>query len=179
MILILVAVKEELSEKDLPDLQIHYSGVGKINAAIKTLEIIKDYSPSLIINYGTAGSLNKELKGLVEATRFLQRDMDATPLGFKIGQTPFDDIGEINFGNAGYSCGTGDSFVTQAPKLKTDLVDMEAYAIAKICYIKDVKFKCFKYISDNADAGASEEWVENISMGKKLFIEKIKNSIVN
>ena len=59
MTLILVAVKEELSEKDLPDLQIHYSGVGKINAAIKTLEIIKDYSPSLIINYGTAGKINK------------------------------------------------------------------------------------------------------------------------
>ena len=42
MTLILVAVKEELSEKDLNDLQIHYSGVGKINAAIKTLEVIKD-----------------------------------------------------------------------------------------------------------------------------------------
>ena len=179
MTLILVAVKEELSEKDLPDLQIHYSGVGKINAAIKTLEIIKDYSPSLIINYGTAGSLNKKLKGLVEVTRFFQRDMDATSLGFKIGQTPFDDIGEINFGNTGYSCGTGDSFVTQAPRLETDLVDMEAYAIAKICYIKGVKFKCFKYISDNSDAGANEEWVENISMGKKLFIEKMKNSMVN
>lgn len=179
MILILVAVKKELSEKDLPDLQIHYSGVGKINAAIKTLEIIKDYSPSLIINYGTAGSLNKKLKGLVEVTRFFQRDMNATPLGFKIGQTPFDDVGEISFGNAGYSCGTGDSFVTKTLKLKTDLVDMEAYAIAKICYIKDVKFKCFKYISDNAGAGANEDWIENISMGKKLFIEKMKNSMVN
>ena len=107
MILILVAVKEELSKNDLPNIQIHYTGVGKINAAIKTLKIIKNYAPSLIINYGTAGSLNKELRGLVEATRFFQRDMDATPLGFKIGQTPFDDISEINFGSEGYSCGTG------------------------------------------------------------------------
>ena len=74
MILILVAVKEELSEEDLPDIHVHYTGVGKINAAIKTLKIIKDYSPSLIINYGTAGSLNKEFRGLVEVTRFFQRD---------------------------------------------------------------------------------------------------------
>ena len=96
MILILVAVKEELSKKDLPNIQIHYTGVGKINAAIKTFKVIKNYAPSLIINYGTAGSLNKELRGLVEVTRFFQRDMDATPLGFKIGQTPFDDISEIN-----------------------------------------------------------------------------------
>ena len=169
---VLVAVKEELDEKDLPDFQIHYTGVGKINAAIKTLKIINDYSPSLIINYGTAGSLNKELKGLVEVTRFFQRDMDSTPIGFNIGQTPFDDIGEINFGNVGYSCGTGDSFVTQTPKLKTDLVDMEAYAIVKICYIEYVKFKCFKYISDNADVGANEDWVENIPLGKNFLLNK-------
>ena len=101
MVLILVAVEEELSLKDLPDLQIHYTGVGKINAAIKTIEIIKDYSPAQIINYGTAGSLNKKLTGLVEVTRFFQRDMDASPLGFKIGQTPFDSVDEINFGTGG------------------------------------------------------------------------------
>ena len=175
MILILVAVEEELSVNDLPEFQIYYTGVGKINASIKTLEIIRDYSPTQVINYGTAGSLNKKLKGLVEVDQFFQRDMDATPLGFKIGQTPFDEIEEINFGSAGYSCGTGDSFVNQTPKLKTDLVDMEAYAIAKICFLKDIKFKCFKYISDNADGDANADWVKNISMGKKLFIKMMRD----
>jgi adenosylhomocysteine nucleosidase len=179
MILILVAVAEELSVKDLPGYQIHYTGVGKINASIKTLEIIKDYSPTHVINYGTAGSLNKKLKGLVEVTQFFQRDMDATPLGFKIGQTPFDEIEEINFGSAGYSCGTGDSFVTQTPKLRTDLVDMEAYAIAKICYLKDIKFRCFKYVSDNANEGANDDWIKNVSMGKKLFIERMRNLAID
>ena len=179
MILILVAVEEELSVKDLPEFQIYYTGVGKINASIKTLEIIRDYSPTQVINYGTAGSLNKKLKGLVEVTQFFQRDMDATPLGFKIGQTPFDEIEEINFGSAGYSCGTGDSFVTQTPKLKTDLVDMEAYAIAKICYLKDIKFRCFKYISDNADEGANNDWIKNVSIGKKLFIERMRNLVLD
>ena len=179
MILILVAVEEELSIKDLPEFQIYYTGVGKINASIRTLEIIRDHSPTQVINYGTAGSLNKKLKGLVEVTQFFQRDMDATPLGFKIGQTPYDEIEEINFGSHGYSCGTGDSFVTQTPKLKTDLVDMEAYAIAKICYLKDIKFKCFKYISDNADEGASDDWIKNVSIGKKLFIERMKNLVLD
>ena len=179
MILILVAVEEELSLKDLPDLQIHYTGVGKINATIKTIEIIKDYSPAQIINYGTAGSLNKKLTGLVEVTRFFQRDMDASPLGFKIGQTPFDSVDEINFGTGGYSCGTGDSFVTKTPKLKTDLVDMEAYAIAKICYLNDIDFRCFKYISDNADIGANDDWIKNVSMGKKLFIKKMRHLLID
>mgnify|MGYP001375241693 FL=1 len=179
MIFILVAVEEELSVKDLPEFQIYYTGVGKINASIKTLEIIRDYSPTQVINYGTAGSLNKKLKGLVEVDQFFQRDMDATPLGFKIGQTPFDEIEEIRFGSAGYSCGTGDSFVTQTPKLKTDLVDMEAYAIAKICYLKDIKFRCFKYISDNADEGANNDWIKNVSIGKKLFIERMRNLVLD
>ena len=141
----------------------------------KTSEIIKEYSPTHIVNYGTAGGINEELKGLVEVTRFFQRDMDATSLGFKIGQTPFDDIEEIDLGSNGYSCGTGDSFVTQMPRLKTDLVDMEAYAIAKICYMKHVKFRCFKYISDNADADANDDWIKNVSAGKELFIKRMKN----
>ena len=179
MILVLVAVEEELCQKDLPDLQIHYTGVGKINASIKTVEIIKDYSPTQIINYGTAGSLNKKLKGLVEVHQFFQRDMDASPLGLRIGQTPFDEIEQIKLENGGYSCGTGDSFVTQTPKLKTDLVDMEAYAIAKICYLKDIKFRCFKYISDNANAEANDDWIKNISFGKKLFIERMKDLMIS
>ena len=173
--LILVAIREELCEKDLPDFNIHYTGVGKINASFKTSEVIKEYSPTHIINYGTAGSLNEDLNGLVEVTRFFQRDMDATSLGFKIGQTPFDDIAEIDLGNYGFSCGTGDSFVTQIPILKTDIVDMEAYAIAKICYMKDVKFRCFKYISDNADTNAHDDWIKNVAEGKKLFKKKMKN----
>ena len=60
--LILVAVREELCKKDLPNFNIHYTGVGKINASFKTLEIIKECCPTHIINYGTAGSLNEELE---------------------------------------------------------------------------------------------------------------------
>ena len=69
--------------------------------------------------------------------------------------------------------------MTQAPRLKTDLVDMEAYAIAKICYLKNIKFRCFKYISDNANAGANDDWIKNVSFGKKLFIERMKDLIIS
>ena len=69
--------------------------------------------------------------------------------------------------------------MTQTPKLKMDLVDMEAYAIAKICYLKNIKFRCFKYISDYADGGANDDWIKNVSMGKKLFIKRIKDLAIN
>jgi adenosylhomocysteine nucleosidase len=50
---------------------------------------------------------------------------------------------------------------------------MEAYAIAKVCKLKNIDFRCFKFISDNADNEAKDDWVDNVSLGVKLFIEKI------
>ena len=172
-IAILVALEEELPRETLPNHKIYYSGVGKINATYKTLEIINNQNPSLIINYGTAGSLNKSLKGLQEVSEFIQRDMDATELGFKVGETPLDKIFNISFGRDGVSCGTGDNFVNSKPTIMTDLVDMEAYAIAKICKLKKLEFICFKYITDSADANSSLNWKENVGSGKYAFKQKV------
>ena len=96
--IILVALEDELTKEDFNEFHIEHMGVGKINAAIKTTEVIRNHSPELIINYGTAGSLNKDISGLVEATNFYQRDMDASPLGIKVGETPFEDSFKIDFG---------------------------------------------------------------------------------
>ena len=173
--LILVAIEDELKRSDLPDHQIEYIGVGKVNAVFNTLNVIEKYSPKQIINFGTAGSLDEKIKGLVEVSKFFQRDMDASPLGFELGQTPFEKDIEITFGREGVTCGTGDKFVTSAPRLKTDIVDMEAFAVAKVCRLKNIDFRCFKFISDNADYEAKDDWVDNISLGAKLFIEKVSN----
>ncbi|MDB9803276.1 5'-methylthioadenosine nucleosidase [Candidatus Thioglobus sp.] len=173
-ILILVALEEELPKDSLKEFHVEYTGVGKINACFRTIEVINAYSPKLIINYGTAGSLKDNLTGLYEVSNFFQRDMDASELGFKIGETPFDNISNISFGNDGLSIGTGDNFVSQHPKIITDLVDMEAYAIAKVCLLKKINFLCFKYISDNADKNASNNWEKNISNGKISFQKKMR-----
>tara|TARA_B100000795_G_scaffold269990_1_gene261679 strand:+ start:2334 stop:2885 length:552 start_codon:yes stop_codon:yes gene_type:complete len=172
-LVILVALEKELPKNSLKDFHIEYTGVGKVNACFKATEIINKFSPKLIINYGTAGSLKKTLSGLCEVTNFFQRDMDASGLGFKTGETPFDKFSNISFGEGGLSIGTGDSFVTQSPKIITDLVDMEAYAIAKVCLLKKINFLCFKYISDNADNNASTNWENNISKGKAEFQKKL------
>ena len=168
-IVFIVALEDELPQTELPNFKIEYCGVGKINATYKTLEVIKNEYPDLIINYGTAGSLRRDLKGLHEVSKFLQRDMDATPLGFKIGQTPFDSVSDIHFGRTGLSCSTGDNFVTTPPLLKSDLVDMEAYAIAKVCWLSRIDFMCFKYISDDADSVSPNKWEKNIRFGKEAF----------
>ena len=160
------ALKEETPNLDF----FHYTGVGKINATYNLTKIINKYSPKEIINFGTAGAANKGLDGIIECTKFYQRDMDVTGLmNLKIGQTPFDDINEIVNSQNGYSCGSGDSFVTGQIPIKVDVVDMEAYAIAKVCKKKGIKFRCFKYISDNADSNSSTDWKENLKKGSNLF----------
>ena len=174
-VLLIVALKEELPGNLLPEFNIEYCGVGKINATYKALEIISKYEPKLIINFGTAGSLRKNLFGLHEVSHFFQRDMDATALGFKIGVTPFEERSVIDFGRTGLSCSSGDNFVSSPPELKTDLVDMEAYAIAKVCVLKNVQFMCFKYVSDNADESASKNWKANASLGATAFKDMVKN----
>ena len=57
--IILVALEEELPKSTLPGFHIEYTGVGKINASLKTAEVIQKFSPELIINYGPRGDLRK------------------------------------------------------------------------------------------------------------------------
>ena len=147
---------------------IQHIGVCKINATFNTFKLIEEIKPDLIINFGTAGAKKKDLIGLIECTRFYQRDMDVRSLNFKLGETPFDDINEIIISD-GYSCGSGDNFVDKEIEMQVDVVDMEAYAIAKVCKKKGIKFRCFKYISDNADSNSSTDWKENLKKGSNLF----------
>jgi adenosylhomocysteine nucleosidase len=165
------ALKEETPNLDF----FYYTGVGKINATYNLTKIIDKYKPKEIINFGTAGATDKELNGIIECTKFYQRDMDVTGLmNLKIGQTPFDNINEIISSEIGYSCGSGDSFVTGQVPINVDVVDMEAYALAKVCKLEDINFRCFKFISDNADESASSDWIKNCEKGAKLFKHKLK-----
>jgi len=161
------ALKEETPELN----KFYHTGVGKINASIKLMELIHEHNPTQVINYGTAGSLKKEINGLIECTTFVQHDMDARGLlNFKLGETPFDSISTITMSHEGYTCGTGDKFVKHQLELECDIVDMEAYALAKVCKIHKIEFKCYKYISDYANDESSNDWIENCHKGAGEFL---------
>jgi len=169
--LFLAAIKEETVGLDY----FNYTGVGKINATYNTLRLINTHKPKTIINFGTAGTINVGLRGIVECTKFYQRDMDVRGLDYELGETPFDGINEIIISENGYSCGTGDNFVNKKIGMEVDVVDMEAYAIAKVCKLENIKFKCFKYISDNADKNANNDWKKNLILGAQAFSKFINN----
>ena len=163
--LFLAAIKEETEGLDY----FNHIGVGKINATYNSLKLISIHKPKIVINFGTVGAINNNLKGIIECTKFYQRDMDATNLNFALGETPYDEIKEIINSDSGYSCGSGDNFVKKKIDMNVDVVDMEAYAIAKVCKFENIEFKCFKYVSDNADNNANDDWKRNLELASKAF----------
>lgn len=184
-ILIVCALEIETQEK-LKDYDVLYTGVGKVNATFaltRKFGKLGSYIPySLVINYGTAGSRKIKKGKLVDCTKFIQRDMDVTGLGFMRGETPFEDDPPITietpkdvFNPIGRraTCGSGDNFVEDKTNYYGEVVDMEAYALAKVCYQYDVPFISFKYITDGADEQAHEDWESNLADGIEVFMNKV------
>ena len=171
-IALVIALPQEA--EGITDYPVYFSGCGKVNATIATMKAIHD-GHDYIINFGTAGAVSP-ISGLVEITGYVDRDMDARPIKCKLGQTPFED--GIILGEEGIVCGTGDKFATSTPEIECDIVDMESYAIAKTCMKQGVKFRSFKYISDNADENSASDWEENVHKGNELF-QKLLNEIKN
>lgn len=157
-----------------------YTGIGKVNAALTAMDVIHRNQCKTIINLGTAGSSKFKSHDLVEVATFVQRDMDISPLGFKIGETPFDPLpGAIElipyFPELPKGvCGTGDSFETGVSKVPCDLVDMEGYALAKVCRKMGVQLISLKYITDGADHNAHNDWEANLISGAHRLLEYYK-----
>ena len=184
-ILIVSALKIETQDQ-LENYKTLYTGVGKVNATYELTTYLSMHiaraKPKLVINYGTAGSRKIKKGQLVDCTKFVQRDMDVTGLGFMKGQTPFEnnipiilDYDHVEFNPIGRkaSCGSGDSFVEDRLNYYGEVVDMEAYALAKVCYHNDIPFISFKYITDGADEQSHEDWEKNLANGIVEFKERI------
>jgi adenosylhomocysteine nucleosidase len=157
---------------------VFFTGIGKVNGAIVASRLIERHRPKRIWNFGTAGGITVG-GGIHRCSRFLQRDMQVGALGFAPGQTPFEDSVILDLGGSGLLCSSGDSFVTNPTlDLPADLVDMEAYAIAKACLAAGVDFVCNKFISDRADGESSEDWRANISAGQAHYLRILSENSV-
>lgn len=173
-VLILTALPNELDGANVPSgVRVIFTGVGKIKTAVAVTEAILTDRPALIVNYGTVGRINTALSGLVEVGRVLQRDMNAAPLAPR-GATPLSsDPAVLESGNAGVTCGTGDSFVTSFDpwlvEQGVDVVDMELFAVAHICARFGVPWRSFKFITDDANDDAADHWTGNVMNGEALF----------
>ncbi|WP_133407700.1 5'-methylthioadenosine/adenosylhomocysteine nucleosidase [Parashewanella tropica] len=154
------------------------SGIGKVTASIATTILIQEYNPEYIINTGSAGGFAKELAigDIVISNEVRHHDVDVTAFGYEIGQVPqhpaaylphptlvdaaskaIDKIGEVK-AIEGLIC-SGDSFINNPERAKVMLsnfptmaaCEMEAAAVAQVCYQFKKPFVVIRSLSDNAN----------------------------
>jgi adenosylhomocysteine nucleosidase len=159
-----------------------YCGVGKVNAAMALAKELSRYAQGgrdmpLVVNFGSAGSRCFAAGTLVACREFLQRDMDVSGLGFALGVTPYDEAPPSLLFDPVFThlpsavCGSGDSFATAEIDVDCAVIDMEAYALAKVCWQEDARFACVKYVTDGADPAAADDWRRNVHLAAGAFLQ--------
>ena len=159
-------------------------GIGKVFAAICTQTMILEYSPSVIINTGVAGSLSPALKvcDIAIADKVVQHDMDTSPLGDPKGlisginvvyidaDSPVsgmlsDTVRKCGINTVSGTIASGDQFIASR-EVKERIVsdfgaiacEMEGAAIGQVCYVNNKPFAVLRAISDNADGVADMDY---------------------
>ncbi|SMH40459.1 5'-methylthioadenosine/S-adenosylhomocysteine nucleosidase [Mesorhizobium australicum] len=150
------------------------TGVGPVEAAIVLTATLASHAsqgalPDLVVSLGSAGSRSLEQTGIYQATAVSYRDMDASPLGFEKGATPFLDLPAVVPlplripGIAGATLSTGANIVSGAAYdgIGADMVDMETFAVLRACHRFGVPLVALRGISDGAaDLRHVGDWTE-------------------
>jgi len=123
------------------------TGVGPVEAAIALTRALEQLDargelPDMVVSLGSAGSATLEQTEVYQVSSVSYRDMDASPLGFERGRTPFLDLPAAvelplripTLPTASLS--TGGNVISGADAyaaIGTDMVDMETFAVLRAC----------------------------------------------
>ena len=168
------------------DVVIGMAGVGKVNAAMCAQTLILRFAPTLIVNSGVAGSLSARLDigDIAVGTGVVEHDFDTTAMGdapawFREldGDTfPCDSDAAQAILRAAEQEGvhavpakiaSGDQFISDA-EVKARLVrlfgaeacEMEAGAIAHVCFYNGVRCAVIRAISDSTEGEHQVEFYQ-------------------
>ena len=147
------------------------TGIGKVNAAIGAVELIRAWHPDCLISTGVAGGIDPSLgvMDVVAGAEVIYHDVDCGP-GNMPGQVqglPPSFAGDPRLIEcaksiraeskiaAGLIC-SGDQFVSSREQLEAIkarypaglAVDMESGALAQVCHIYGIPFLSFRILSD-------------------------------
>lgn len=161
------------------------SGIGKVNAAMATTIMHERFSPEYVINTGSAGGYSRELNvgDVVVSTEVVHHDVDATAFGYNYGQVPgmpavYQADSELiesavqamshldNVRGVKGVIATGDSFMDRPERVAFVLdtfkdviaLEMEAAAIAQVCYQYDTPFVIMRALSDIAGKASADSF---------------------
>jgi adenosylhomocysteine nucleosidase len=179
------------------------SGIGKVNAALSTTLLVDRYQPDYVINTGSAGGFHKDLQvgDVVISTAVKHHDVDVTAFGYEYGQVPqlpaaflpdeklvkaavkgAEKIDQIEVVKG--LIATGDSFMQDPARVAyirdkfEDLyaVEMEAAAIAQVCYQFNVPFVVIRALSDIAGKESNvsfEQFLGKAALHSSVLVENI------
>lgn len=164
-----IALPEEVGHAiDIQGHPVHYSGVGKVNAALAVASLAAK-GVREVVNIGSCGSSLHATGEILRVGRVYQ-DIDCTPICI-YGHTGFEaDSHCIVFDpSSDHSCFTTDYFFDrqQLAKYSPDYIrmvgecsvfDMELYAIAKACRRYGITLRSYKWVSDDGD---HSQWLDN------------------
>jgi adenosylhomocysteine nucleosidase len=185
-ILFVYAIPEEKIEINIPNAEVIYveTGMGKVNAAMKTMRAICEYHPDMVINYGSAGTLNHNIGDIIVCNRFIDRDLRKVTLNGVVSEITFGtdaarhvlteqrltERAKVLWG----TCNTGDSFITSGADIEGDVIDMESYAMADVCREMGIPFVSVKYVTDVVGQNSVESWQEKLADARKGLTEFFK-----
>ena len=140
------------------------TGVGPVEAAVAAAVALAGLTaagrrPDLAVCLGSAGSRRLEQGAVYQVASVSWRDIDASPLGFAKGRTPFlDRPAEVSLpvplaGLPAARLSTGGDIVTGSAydAIDADMVDMETHAVLRACETFDVPLIGLRGISDGAE----------------------------
>ncbi|MCY1126846.1 5'-methylthioadenosine/S-adenosylhomocysteine nucleosidase [Frigidibacter sp. RF13] len=137
------------------------TGVGPVEGAVVLTAALAgmEKRPRLIVSLGSAGSRVLEQGQVYQASGVAYRDMDASPLGFERGRTPFLDLpARVDLphhipGVPTASLSTGANIVSGAAydRIAEDMVDMETFAHLRAAQRFGIPLIGLRGISDGAE----------------------------
>lgn len=189
-------VNHHLGKLEGKEVILMLSGIGKVNTAASLTTIINEYEIDFVINIGSAGGVlnqyNVKVLDIVVAKKVCYHDVDLTMANRPKGQLPglpqyFEtnvskqmlellDESEFDFHYA--TIASGDEFVGKIERI-TEIVntfddvcaiEMEAGAVAQICFQREIPFVVFRSISDVVGSDISNQM---------QFKEYIKKASIN
>ncbi len=171
-------------------------GVGPVEAAANLAYALAglvraDEKPDLVISLGSAGSAKLPQAEVFQASSVSYRDMDASPLGFEKGTTPFLDLPKVIElpisvpGVAAASLSTGANIVSGKAyaSIEADMVDMETYACLRACQLAGIPLVGLRGISDGANelqhVGDWTQYLHIIDEKLANAVERLEGAIAN
>ena len=143
------------------------TGIGKMKTSVAVTEAILQSKPDMVLNIGTVGTFNHKVGDVLVCRKFCDRDMikiNIPGLLCNIDMSK-DDLSSIYPKLANqpiYECSTGDTFVTKAEDMSSDVCDMESFCIAYICKKYKIPFAAVKVVTDVVGSNSVKHWEDAI-----------------